>query len=291
VNPPSCAEVEEQIDLYALHECDPATGEAVAAHLARCRSCARAYQETCRLLGLLDLHARQEDALARLRNRIAAESWQPSRFRQTSVRRMLALAALLLLTLGLTWWAEPGPPLAPPSGGGTLVAMLAPQEAGFKVEPRAMAMEAATTRFLPADLRRELEEGKRTGRLPPPPTVNLELRLDNRGNRDLVLLLEEGRYRLGIDLKGPGVETVPVPGGGVGPFGAIPPRLRVLAGGTRTLPMVRLSENLAGQCRYVYWIEPGRYTLAVTLEVQVAGQATPLRVTTPPMAIRVEAAR
>jgi hypothetical protein len=154
-----------------------------------------------------------------------------------------------------------------------------------------MALEAATTRFVPADLRRELEEGKRTGRLPPPPAVSLDLRLHNRGSRDRELLLEEGRYRLGIDLKGPGVESVPVPGAGVGPFGPIPARLRVPAGGTRNLPVVRLSENLTGQRRYVYWTEPGRYTLAVTLEAPVAGQATPLRVTTPPVAIRVEAAR
>jgi hypothetical protein len=105
-----------------------------------------------------------------------------------AVRPLLALAALLLVTLGLTWLVEPAPLRGPPSGGGTLVALLAPREGGIKAQgmdvahaalhpgPEATGMgtrSAVSARVAPILLRKELEEGKRTGRLPPPPTEEL----------------------------------------------------------------------------------------------------------------------
>jgi hypothetical protein len=219
------------------------------------------------------------------------------------LRHLLALAALLLVTLGLTWLFEPAPLSGPPSGGGTLVALLAPREGGIKAPgmdvahaalhpgPEATGMgtrSAVSARVAPILLRKELEEGKRTGRLPPPPAVDLDLWLHNSGPRDLVLLLEEGRFLFRIDLVGPGVERVPVPRDGRAPF-APPARVRLPPDATFVLPVVRLSEDIRGKVRYVYWTEPGRYTLAVRLEVHAEGRAVPLTVTTPPVAVRVEA--
>jgi hypothetical protein len=305
MNPLSCAEVEEEIDLYALLECDPATGEAVAAHLAGCRSCARAYQESRRMLGLLDLHFGQERGLARLKARVAAEDRPLLRIRPPAVRRMLALAALLLLTLGLTWLAEPGPPGAPPSGGGALVARLIPRGAvvqapgGMEIVPGAMKTGpeprgtgdggALMARLATADFQKVLEEGKHTGHPPLPPAVSLDLRLENKGSGDMVLLLEEGKFLLHIELKGPGVVRLPVPRDGLGPFAA-PSKIDLPAGETRDLRVVRLSEVLAGKVQYVYWTEPGRYTLSVRLEVRVEGRAAPLTATTRPIPVRVKEA-
>jgi hypothetical protein len=300
MTPLTCAEVEERIDLYALRECDPHDAEAVAAHLAGCRSCARTYQEARLLLGLLDLDARQDEGLARLRGRIAAESWRVARTRSAAVRRVLALAALLLLTLGLTWWAEPGAPVAPPSEDEILIARLAPHDAGVKAPAVEIAPAAArhmadgtgpevTTEFVSADFRRDLEEGRRTGRLPPPPAVSRDLRLRNTGRRELVLLLEEGKFRFRIDLQGPRVVRIPVQGEGLKPFTA-PGKVRVPPGGTCVVPVVRLSEDLDGKLRYVYWTEPGRYTLSVRLEVGAEGRNVPLTAATPPVAVQVRVA-
>jgi hypothetical protein len=300
MTPLSCAEVEEQIDLYALGECDPAAGAAVASHLANCRSCARAYQEARRMLGLLDLHLRQEKALARLKGHIAAEDWRTLRLRPPAVRRMFALAALLLLTFGLAWLAIPVPRGVSPSEGETLVAQLIPREAPDRVQaPGAMRVgpEVAGTgtrsplkaRIAPAELRKELEEGKLTGRLPPPPSLHLDLRLENKGPRNLVLLLEEGRFSLVVDLEGPEVVRLPVPRGGLGPF-TPPGKVLLPPGATRVVPVVRLSEVFAGQVRYVYWTKPGRYTLAVRLVAGAEGEAAPLTVTTAPIPVQVEAA-
>jgi hypothetical protein len=301
MNPLSCAEIEEQIDLYALGECDPDAGAAVAAHLANCRSCARAYQEARRMIGLLDVHLRQEKGLARLKGRIAAEDRRTLRFRPPAVRRMFALAALLLVTFGLAWLAVPVPRGVPLSGGDMLVAQLTPHEAGMPVRNMEIAPAvmragpehadtsiriAMTAQIAPAELRKELEQGKHTGSLPLPPAIHRDLRLENKGPRDLVLRLEEGRFLLRIDLKGPGVVYVSVPRGGQEPF-TPPGKVRLPPGATLILPVVRLSEVVAGKVRYVYWTEPGRYKLKVRLVVGVDGAAAPLTVTTPPIAVQV----
>jgi hypothetical protein len=239
-----------------------------------------------------------------LKVRIAAEDRRTLRFRPPAVRRVLALAALLLLTLGLTWLAEPGLDRVAPSESGTLVARLTPHAEAIPAPPVEVGpaivriapggtgtdtLIALKARVAPAALQKELEQGKRIGNLPPPPAVSLDLRLHNPGSRELVLVLEQGRFLCSIDLKGPGVERVPVPREGLPPFAA-PGKLRLPPGTTRDLRVVRLSEVLLEKIRYVYWTEPGRYTLSVRLEVPVEGRAAPLTVTTPPLGVQVEEA-
>jgi hypothetical protein len=195
------------------------------------------------------------------------------------------------VTLGLAWLVVPGPRSEYPSGGETLVALLAPREAGIKVPDMEKAHVALhpgpeatgtgtrsmmTARIASAELR------------PPPPTVDRDLRLHNPGPRDLVLRLEEGRFLFRIDLEGPGVVRVEVPRDGLRPFVA-PGKVRLPPGATFVLPVVRLSEDLMGKMRYVYWTKPGPYRLAVRLEVHVEGRIAPLTATTPPVAVQVEA--
>ena len=46
----NCAEVAEQIDLYAAGECESAQAEAVSAHLAGCPECSRSYDKALALV-------------------------------------------------------------------------------------------------------------------------------------------------------------------------------------------------------------------------------------------------
>jgi ferric-dicitrate binding protein FerR (iron transport regulator) len=94
--------VEAQLDLYAVGESPEHLAAEVRRHLERCPACARALEESRRLVGLLDLRFQEADRLARLQARLRAEE----RPRRSAVilrfaRQAGPLAALLLLTVAL----------------------------------------------------------------------------------------------------------------------------------------------------------------------------------------------
>jgi hypothetical protein len=298
MNSLSCAEVVEQLELYALHEGAAATSEAVAQHLARCLSCARAYQRARHMLVLLDLTERQPAALARLRVRIAGEARraEPPKLLRPGPRRGLALAALLLITLGLGWML--GLPMKrdaePPQG--PVVALLLPDarkakalpfgpEAvpGVRAEQEIASQKEDIIRLSLAGLRRELD----AGRTPAPPPIDLALRLHNRGSSEIVLALAEGRYEFRIDLTGPETQRRLPSGPGEKPLSA-PGIIKLPPGGTYTVPVRWLSEVVAGRVQYVYWTKPGRYTLAVRLRVRALSPAGEWTIVTPPRTIEVQ---
>jgi ferric-dicitrate binding protein FerR (iron transport regulator) len=105
----TCPEVKELIDLHAAGACDAATDAAMRRHLATCPDCACARREAERLQALLDSHYRTPDALERLHRRLDAEA-RPRRERARRLplqRRAAVLAAVVLLTVGLTWLMRP----------------------------------------------------------------------------------------------------------------------------------------------------------------------------------------
>jgi hypothetical protein len=103
----ACDDVEAQIELYAAGECDPAASAAVRAHLAGCDRCGRSMEEARRLLGLLDARYQEQERLTRLWDRLETEEgrpfWPPS-MKHPWLRRAVALAAMLLLVVGLFGW-------------------------------------------------------------------------------------------------------------------------------------------------------------------------------------------
>jgi anti-sigma factor RsiW len=98
----TCLETEVLIELYAAGECDAAERRAVERHLAACPGCARAHEEARQTVGLLELRLREPEGLRRLHDRIESEA-SPRRSLRSAPRwqRTLAVAAMLLLTLGL----------------------------------------------------------------------------------------------------------------------------------------------------------------------------------------------
>ncbi len=131
MNPLPCSEVEPQIDLFAAGECDEPTCSAIREHLAGCPRCAEAYRGAQQLLGLLDLRFQEAERLERLRQRLAAEQG-PVVHRMTRMRVFLrrtgALAAMLLVAVGLFLWLRPGPPSKLPDKGGGDLAFQRPND-------------------------------------------------------------------------------------------------------------------------------------------------------------------
>jgi hypothetical protein len=290
MTPLSCSQVEEQIELYAAGECEAPLRAAIEQHLAHCPVCARSLEESQRLIGLLDLHGQQADGLRRLHARIAEEA-RPRRARrvvQQIWQPMRALAALLLVTLGLTWWLSPLRQSEPDMRGQLVLTLRSPP---FRAKPENMAVgiglpqkgdrdiaakAGSETLRYPLDtggltaqaFRRQLRPGANAADLPKPPQVNLVLEIHNRGAGPLHVWLG-GRYsRLTVNLRGPGVVSIPVRGGEL-PLPKSPQPITLAPGESYFLPIPRLVCGSGSEVEYVYWTEPGKYTLAIELRTRV----------------------
>src|SRR4051812_15061814 len=109
MRPLRCAEVDELLPWYAAGEGGPDPRRLVEQHLAHCPRCRQGYAETERLSALLDWHYRASEGLQRLQGRLREESRRGAARRAVLpfVRRLAALAAVLLLAIGLTGWVSP----------------------------------------------------------------------------------------------------------------------------------------------------------------------------------------
>jgi hypothetical protein len=307
--PLTCAQIEEQIDLYAAGECDILMRQAIEKHLAECPPCRATLREAEQLVAFLDLQLRQDDNLRRLQTKIATEA-RPLRSRASGGsgrRSFLALAALLLATLGV-WWMLPAPQtdadlsaslaisLQPPAAGDArfehhvAVGVASPKRATTGNLAYVLDVQGETT----AAFQTKLKSARSRDDLPSPPEVDLNLRIHNNSNRIMRVWLGGSYSTLSLDLQGPGAVSVPVPGPAASPLG--PARLVQLAPGATHLEQVtRLVSGSDKEVRYLYWTEPGTYTLTVQLRTLVCWGGPPdehcsrQTITGPPLSLAVEA--
>jgi hypothetical protein len=280
----NCTAVEDLLALYAAGECDHGVKKDIRAHLLECTPCQQKLDEVRQVVGLLDLHHRAEAGLARLKQSLQREvQRRPAVIhRWPHVQRLAAVAALLLVVLGLGLWlpvlspsTAPAPRLelalalrqaAPTRKGNHQQMKVAPVEAGsLKPSPeRVIDLEGRTV----AALRLALQQ-KKDGILPAPPRISLELVLRNPGPRPLVVQLDQADVTL--DLRGPEVRREKV-------FSI--PRLKkdvrtIPPGGQRALVVDRLVSRSRGEEVYLYPTEPGDYTLTAQVRVPVWPEGRP----------------
>jgi hypothetical protein len=268
MSPLTCPDVEARLELYAADECDPAETEAIRRHLAGCPRCAATCEEARQLVGLLELRLQEPERLRRLEARIAAEEAPRRRVLRfpVALRRVAALAALLLVTVGLVAWLAPG--LVPVEGDGGLAVALRQENVKGTREmvpgpPAVVArMMAKTT---PQQYREQLADAPTTGRWPPPPEVDLALVLRNTTDRDLRVWVAGPQAELRLDLRGPGAVSVPLKETGE----AKPQNVELPPGESHVIRISRLTDGH----RAWYWTEPGDYTVTAefTTRASIAG--------------------
>jgi hypothetical protein len=170
----TCGQVDQLLDLYSTGDCAPEENKEVEDHLAACPSCAAALARSNQLLGLLDLHYQMPDRLSRLQERLRREPLVRRHPYKAIGRRVLALAALFLVTLGLSGLLMPGGEDA--AGGVNLVASL-DWSADMKREMATPAVRAGNPAAFVAQKLTELD---------------LRLTLTNTSARPVRLDLDEG---------------------------------------------------------------------------------------------------
>jgi hypothetical protein len=294
MNAMTCQDVQEQLDLLAAGECEPPIRDALTRHLQQCQACAARYAQSQRVLGLLDMHFKQ-DGLERLQARIEAEA-QPRRKRRFAapfIGGFGLVAAVLLIAVGLSWWLlrdgtdqkGPGPEFALLVRPGPVKPEIVPQPpAPLKAKDvEAVAVVALAERNGDA-ARRELLKAQRGGKLPFPPAVSLELVLVNTGKLPVEVRLGDATANLALDLTGDGVLRMPAPDAET-PESLRPRTLQLEPGNELVLHIDRLVAGSPGKLEYIYLTEPGELTLTARLHLTAGGQ--PVTVTGKAVRIKV----
>jgi hypothetical protein len=281
MNPLTCPEVQEQIELYAAGECGAPEQAAIRQHLAHCPACFRIQQEAREMLGLLEVRLREKEGLQRLQARLRSGEDRPRSVKLLPfARRLSAVAAMLLLAVGLSVWFRSPDRFGTPN---PLVLAWGPAP-GVRNLPNQVEHHPAiavfkkgvqTDRVFALDLkgktakefRQELVQAKDA--LPEPPLVNLSLELRNTSDKDLAIHIGSKGSELRMDLKGPGVVTSKT----ADHFGAdflIPKTVIRKPGQTSELPISRLVFGSRENVQAAYWTEPGEYTLSLQYKVGIS---------------------
>ncbi len=265
MSPLTCPDVEARLELYAAGECDPAEAEAVRRHLAGCPRCAASCEEARQLIGLLDVRLQEPERLRRLEGRLDAEAAPRRRVLRfpSGLRRAVALAAMLLLTVGLVGWLAPG--LVPVADDGGLVVALREEKVRGAEVLAAPAVSRAAPKEVPMFHSVQRLDAAMADEFPPPPPVNLALELRNTTDRTMSVWVAGPQAELRLDLRGPGVASVPVK-----EKAAVKPQaVELRPGESHVLRINRLTDGR----RSWYWTEPGDYTLTArfTTRATIAG--------------------
>jgi hypothetical protein len=248
MSPLSCPDVESRLDLYAAGECDPAEAEALRRHLTGCPRCAAACDEAVQLVGLLELRLQEPERLRRLETLLAAEE-QPRRLVPrfpSTIRRVAALAAMLLLTAGPIGLLMRDLPPDADMGG---LALSVREEQRLRGPEAMFAPGMEVARGMPKDVA----------------APELELTLRNTTDRPMRVWVAGPQTELRLDLRGPGARSVPRKDAADSKAESVP----LPPGGTYEIRATGLTDSR----RTWYWTEPGDYTLTAefTTRAEVAG--------------------
>ena len=118
------------------------------------------------------------------------------------------------------------------------------------------------------ELKKELEDAKKTGRYPEPPAVDLVLEITNRTDKDVEFWAAGDPVQVFLQLKGPEAVTVKPLVISTLEF-RVPKPMTLAAGKTHKVPVTRLRYGHRGISEQAYWSEPGEYTLSATFNTGI----------------------
>jgi len=278
----TCQEIEELLDLLAAGECDPATREAMESHLRQCDTCAAKFAESQRVQGLLDVQLNQ-GGLERLQQRISehAQPRRQARLVGPFLRRAGLVAALVLIAIGLIWWIprDPGGK-APPE----FALLVRGEKIDVEVEmktPANLAKDAAAVVVIqkPAravDLKSELMQAERDGKLPLATAAPLELTLVNNSDQSVEIKLGDANAKLSYEISGQGVLRFAAPKAEL-PAPLRAQTLQMEPGKSLVFHIDRLVAGSPGKLENLYLTQPGEFMLTPNLRLTADGHAVTVK--------------
>jgi hypothetical protein len=131
------------------------------------------------------------------------------------------------------------------------------------------------------------KKGERAPQPPRPATVDLKLQIKNTGKDDVTIYVEGDANVFTLELKGKGVVDVRPQLAFTADFRS-PKAIKLDAGKIYEIPVKALSDGFRGASRWLYWTEPGEYTIGATYQLATidGGKGTLLKAE--PIKVKVE---
>jgi hypothetical protein len=136
------------------------------------------------------------------------------------------------------------------------------------------------------DLAEAIKQGKDV-KLPEPPAVDLVLQVVNTGKEEVTAYVAGDTNVFTLELKGPGVASLAPQLAFTADF-RLPKAVTLAPGKSYDVPLKRLVDGFRGASRYVYWTEPGEYTLTATYQLSDADGGKGALLKSAPVKIKVE---
>ena len=99
-----------------------------------------------------------------------------------------------------------------------------------------------------------------------PPAIDAVLEIRNTGKTEWVVLVGGDANVMMLNLKGPGVIDLTPQLAFTADF-RLPKEVRIEAGKAYEIPLKQLSDGFRGASHYLYWTQPGEYTLSATYQL------------------------
>jgi hypothetical protein len=137
------------------------------------------------------------------------------------------------------------------------------------------------------DIAAALKNRQKAPQPPRPPMVDLTLQIKNTGKFDVVINVEGDNNVVTLEVKGPGVIDLRPLVGFTADF-RLPKAIKLEAGKTHEIAIRALSDGFRGASRWIYWTEPGEYTIGATYQLATiqGGKGTLLKAE--PIKVKVE---
>jgi hypothetical protein len=119
------------------------------------------------------------------------------------------------------------------------------------------------------DLKKQLDDAKKSGKYPTPPKVDLALEITNTSDKDVEIWTSGDPVVLTLDLKGPGAVSVDPLKAFTDEF-RVPKATTLAPGKSFTIPVKGLTYGFRGAASQAYWTEAGEYTLGATFQTGIS---------------------
>ena len=116
------------------------------------------------------------------------------------------------------------------------------------------------------DIAAAIKKGGLAPQPPRPAMIDLVLQVTNTSKGDVTINVEGDTNVVTLDVKGPGVIDLRPQLAFTADF-RLPKPLKLEAGKTYEIPVKALSDGFRGSSRWIYWTEPGDYTISATFQL------------------------
>lgn len=137
------------------------------------------------------------------------------------------------------------------------------------------------------DIAAKIKKGERAPQPPRPPAVELTLQIKNTGKKDVTIHVQGDANVFTLDVKGPGVVTLQPQLAFTTDF-RLPRPITLEAGKSHEITVKALSDGFRGASRWIYWTEPGEYTIGATYQLATSDGGKGALLKAEPIKVKVE---